>query len=187
MEHLNAVRARAARLLFCVCLAPLALGAARADPLRDALTDVAKCTEIAAAGERLQCFDAAAARGKSALAAPPQAAREERSLLDWFGFARPAKPVRKPEEFGKTQAEDPGKELNEITAGVRELAKTSGGKAIFFLDNGQTWRQIDADSTFVVDPPAGTKLNVTIERGWLNSYNLIIDGRNGLIKVNRLY
>ena len=29
-------------------------------------------------------------------------------------------------------------------------------------------------------------MKVTIERGWLGSYNLTIEGRNGLIKVFRI-
>ena len=29
-------------------------------------------------------------------------------------------------------------------------------------------------------------MKVTVETGWLGSYNLTIEGRNGLIKVTRL-
>ena len=67
-----------------------------------------------------------------------------------------------------------------------EFAKTARGKAIFILENGQVWRQIDGDSTVVWAPPPGTKMRVTIGIGALSSYNLTIDGRKDLIKVNRL-
>jgi hypothetical protein len=38
----------------------------------------------------------------------------------------------------------------------------------------------------VLDPPQGKTMKVVIERGFLGSYNLTIEGRNGLIKVTRL-
>ena len=67
-----------------------------------------------------------------------------------------------------------------------EFAKTARGKALFVLENGQVWRQIDGDGTVVLDPPQGKTMKVLIERGLLGSYNLTIEGRNGLIKVTRI-
>jgi len=64
--------------------------------------------------------------------------------------------------------------------------RIDGSKAVFILENGQVWRQIDGDATDVLAPPSGTRMRVTIEIGALGSYNLTIDGRKGLIKVNRL-
>jgi hypothetical protein len=69
---------------------------------------------------------------------------------------------------------------------VLEFAKTARGKAVFILQNGQVWRQLDADSTDVLAPPPGKPMKVTIELGFLESYNLTIEGRNALIKVTRL-
>jgi hypothetical protein len=169
--------------LFCAAAAT-----AQADPARDALEAVAKCAEIAESAARLACYDAAAPKVKSAIAAPvPQAKEQEKSFLDWFGFGKPKAPVTKPEEFGKPPAaeKEPG-EITQITASVVELAKTARGKALFVLDNGQVWRQLDADATEVVFPEPGKVLKVTIEVGFLGSYNLTIEGRNGLIKVTRL-
>ncbi len=76
--------------------------------------------------------------------------------------------------------------MTQISDGVLEFAKTARGKAIFILENGQVWRQIDGDSTDVWAPAPGTRMRVTIETGAFSSYNLTIDGRKGLIKVNRL-
>jgi hypothetical protein len=168
----------------------VAAGAAQADPARDALTQVAKCADIADASARLTCFDAAAALARSALAAPPPPAAaapvpEKRSLLEWFGFSSPADPVRKPEDFGKAPAAPPD-EITEITSTVVEFAKNPRGKAIFILDNGQVWRQADGDSTVVRDPSPGETPQVTIAKGAFTSYNLTIQGRNGLIKVVRV-
>jgi hypothetical protein len=124
-------------------------------------------------------------RAKSALAAPaPAPEAPTRSLLDWFGFSRPPPPATKPEEFGKPAPEQD--ELKEISSNVIEFAKTARGKALFVLENGQVWRQIDGDGTVVLDPQQGKTMKVLIERGFLGSYNLIIEGRNGLIKVTRI-
>ena len=165
-------------------IALLAANPAHADDARDVLLEIARCADIADSAERLKCFDAAAPRAKSALAAPPEKAKDEGGILQWFGFPRPDKPVVKTEDFGKPRAppEEP-KDITEITSTVLEFAKTPYGKAVFVLDNGQVWRQLDADNTNVRDPPLDTKMKVTIEVGFLGSYNLTIDGRTGLIKV----
>jgi hypothetical protein len=174
------------RLLVLLPLALLVAGPAGADATRDALSEVVKCAGIASDAERLKCFDAAVPGAKSALATPEEKPREK-SLLEWFGFGRPLKPVTKPEEFGKPPPEPgPGEELNEITAKVTEFAKTPYGKSVFILDNGQVWRQLDGDITVVRDPAPGTTMKVTIERGLLGSYNLTIEGWPGMIKVSRL-
>lgn len=180
------------RTLFLILAAALVAGPAFADATRDALAEIAKCADVADAAERLKCFDAAMPRARNALAVPapaaaaaPQASTKS-GLLDWFGFARPEKPVTKPEEFGKPPPEPGPGEITEITAGVIEFARTARGKALFVLDNGQVWRQIDSDGTTVFDPSPGRPMRVTVGRGALGSYNLEIEGRNGLIKVNRL-
>ncbi len=173
------------RILFVVLISMFAAGAARADTARDALTEVARCASVADASERLKCFDAVAVRAKALLAAPTPEAESKKSFLDWFGFARPPKPVTKAEDFGKAPQAEPG-ELAEIAATVTELAKTGRGKAIFILDNGQVWRQIDGDATEVAFATPGKPMKVTIEIGVMGSYNLTIEGRNGLVKVTRL-
>lgn len=93
--------------------------------------------------------------------------------------------MTKVEDFGKPSPPRPD-EITQIRATVLELAKTPRGRSIFILDNGQAWRQIDGDDTDVREPPPGKTLKVTIATGFLSSYNLTIEGRNGLIKVRRL-
>ena len=173
------------RIRLLVVLAAFAALPAYADPARDALAEVARCADIADAALRLTCFDAAMARVKSALASPAPEA-PTKSLLEWFGFSRPPTPVTKPEDFGKRAPEPTPEELNEIASPVLEFAKTARGKAVFILENGQGWRQLDSDTTVVLDPQRGTKMAVKLERGFLGSYNLTIDGRNILVKVSRL-
>jgi len=169
-------------LLLAACAAIVAVPA-RADAVRDALIELAKCADIADAAARLKCFDAAAPRAKSALAAPADKSKEA-VTPETFGLPSPAKPVQKTEDFGKPPPEPQG--ITEITSTVLEFAKTPYGKAVFILDNGQVWRQLDADSTNVLPAPPGTKMKVTVEVGFFGSYNLTIEGRNGLIKVTRL-
>lgn len=133
----------------------------------DAPSELAKCAGMTNPSERLKCYDAAAER-------------------QGFGLPPPRQPVTKTEDFGKPQPRPPRPELTRISATVREFAKTARGRAIFVLDNGQTWRQLDADTTRVDEPRGGEAMKVTIEQGILESYNLTIDGRNGLVKVRRV-
>jgi hypothetical protein len=171
-----------ARLLLAVCAA-IFVSSASADAVRDALIELAKCADIADAADRLKCFDAAAPRAKSALAVPAEKGTGPTVTVENFGLQQAPKPAT-PEEFGKPPPESQG--VESITSTVLEFAKTPYGKAVFILDNGQVWRQLDSDSTNVLDPPAGAKMKVKIEFGFFGSYNLTIEGRNSLIKVTRL-
>jgi hypothetical protein len=136
-----------------------AVSLAHADGTSETLREIARCSGIADAAERLGCYDTAAPRAKEALTPRPQ------------DFGRPVPPPA---------------ELAQITAVVREFSKTAHGRAVFVLHNGQTWRQLDADNVAVQEPDPGKALNVTISRGLFGSYNLAIEGRNGVIKVRRL-
>jgi hypothetical protein len=171
-----------AALLVSLFIASLA----HADPARDALTEVAKCADIADAGDRLKCFDRAAALAKTALAPSPQPTAEKRSFLDWFGFSKPPAPPKTAEEYGKPAPTPEAEGITSITANVLEYARTPRGLSVFILENGQIWRQLEGDTSIVRDPAPGTPMKVTIENGFLGSYNLTIEGRNGLIKVTRL-
>ncbi len=147
------------RLLLIVSLWAIGVGLAHADSKTDALDQVSRCAAIADAAERLKCFDRAAPAAKEAQ-------------------------VPKPADFGKPVARVP--EPAQIVASVRELSRTVRGRVLFVLDNGQVWRQLDADDTAVLEPPPGKALKVTIQHGLLDSYNLVIEGRNSLIKVRRV-
>ena len=172
------------RTLLLASILALLVSPAHADATHDALAEIAKCTDLSDPAARLKCFDAAAPRARSALAEAQ--AREKRGILDWFGFGRPSKPVTRPEEFGKPAAPAEPGEVTQIAATVVEFAKTPRGKAIFILDNGQVWRQLDSDAIDVIEPAPGKPMKVTIEVGFLGSYNLSVDGRNAIVKVRRL-
>lgn len=155
-----------------------------ADTPRDIVQEIARCADVSSAEERLRCFDAAAARAKTMLASPPVPAdAASRSPQDSFGLSRPPPPATRPEEFGKPMPRP--EELQSVTAMATEFARTARGKALFVLDNGQVWRQLDSDGTEVTLAPA-RPFKVTIERGVFGAYNLTMEGRNALIKVTRL-
>ena len=173
--------------LFAAILVPLFMATpAHADPARDALSEVAKCADVADSTERLKCFDRAAALAKTALTPSPQPAAEKRSLLDWFGFSKPPTPPKTAEEYGKPAPPPDAEAITSITFNVLEFARTSRGLSVFILENGQIWRQLEGDTSVVRDPAPGAPMKVTIENGFLGSYNLTIEGRHGLIKVTRL-
>lgn len=145
------------------CISAFIAGPAHGQATREVLSEIAKCAGIASSPERLKCFDTAVQRARDALGEQP--ARED-------DFGKPPPPR--------------ADEIAQITATVLELSRTARGRAVFILDNGQTWRQLDADGTEVRDPAPGKMLNVTIAKGVLGSYNLTLAGRNASIKVRRL-
>jgi hypothetical protein len=177
------------RIFWLVSAVALTVFPAQASPARDALTAVSKCADIAAASERLQCYDNAAAAAKTLLASQPaaqqQAGAEEDGggVLAWFGLSE-TKPVKKPEDFGRPppRADEP-KEITEISARVTKFSRTGLGRAVFTLDNGQVWTQVAGDTTEVRDAKSGDE--VTVEKAFMGSYSLIFKERKGLIKVRR--
>jgi hypothetical protein len=178
-------------------VAILGIGSAQASPARDALTAVAKCTEIAGTAERLQCFDAAATAARSVLSdADKQAAAEaqkeesEGGVLAWFGFAPEEKPVTKPEDFGMSPKaqERPGAppEISEISAKVVEYAKNAYGKSLFILDNGQVWKQVDGDTTEIYHRASDGPMSIRIEKAIMGSFSLYVEGQSKKLKVRRV-
>ena len=185
------------RTVLLAGLAILGIQSAAANPARDALTAVAKCVDIASTAERLQCFDAAAPAAKTVLADAEKQAlarqQEEESgggVLAWFGFAPEARPVTRPEDFGVTNlpANSPGAPvaITEISAKVVEHAKNALGRTLFILDNGQVWKQIDGDTTELNHRASEGQMSVRIEKAFMGSFSLYVDGKNIKLKVRRI-
>src|SRR5438067_576582 len=171
---------------------------------QDVLEAVGRCASILEKEARLTCYDALAPRVRDALAAPPTSlpgsraptVEEQRS---WFGFdlgslfgSGPAQQTTA-EQFGgdrlaaaHAKEETAAAEVASITAGVTDVAYTPFGRFIVFLDNGQVWRQIegDADHATFKKPPKYNK--VLINRGFIGSYNLVINDSAKLYKVTRV-
>ena len=161
-------------------------GLAHADPALDALTEVAKCADVADSAERLKCYDRVAPMARTAIAPATKAATEKKSFLDWFGFNKPETPPQTVDQYGKPAQPPPPDEVKSITSKMLEFARTPRGEALFILENGQVWRQLASDSSVVRDPPPGAPMDITIENGFFGSYNLTMGWQKGLVKVNRL-
>jgi hypothetical protein len=110
-----------------------------------------------------------------------------------FSGAPPAsRPARRvvgtPADFGKEsmlpESNDPVP-LDHITAGVAKVSYNFFKRFTVTLDNGQVWQQNDSDTAiarFSTDKTDG----MTITRGFLNTFNLSIEGRWGTYQVKRL-
>lgn len=114
----------------------------------------------------------------------------------WFGGGSEEQTARAttgtPAEFGAEsvrarQANQPSapEPLDHITAKVTGVAFSANGRFTVTLDNGQTWKQLDGD----IGTPQFNKRGqdvVTISRGFLGSYNLVVEGHTAMFKVRRL-
>jgi hypothetical protein len=196
------------RMLFVVaCGAAISfqIGTVAASPRDDVLSGLQHCATVTEDKARLACYDALVRPAQEAMARPPEAGeatqpptKEEQK--SWFGFdvthlfnSSPEQ-QKTPEQFGaeNTQAtrdkvEQAEQEVDSITAGVTEYAFTPFGKFIIFLDNGQIWRQLQGDTG---DKPMFHKNpkdnKVTIERGLIGSYNLMVNDSTRSYKVERI-
>ena len=135
---------------------------------------------------------------QTAAAAPPAAKKDEESwfgIADWFGSdkASPAAQAT-PQQFGSESlppppvapgTPPPAEPLDHIAATVSDFAYNPFGRFVVFLDNGQIWQQLQAD-TDQARFNKNKKDQVTISRGFLGSYNLVIGDHSGLYKVKRI-
>jgi hypothetical protein len=145
--------------------------------------DLARCAEIADADARLECFDTLTrtlggarpdARDGPAAAAPassasvPAASAPEPVNVDAFGAELiSGRDSAAPDEIQSHL-------IGEFT-GWR-------GNTEFRLENGQVWRQAEADRlAFQADAPL-----VTIRRGAFNTYRLSVEGVNRAVRVRRI-
>ena len=176
---------------FCLLAAVALIPAAHADTASDVMAEVTRCSDIAAAVERLDCYDKAAQAAKMATVGMPAPVRRTEQTTqpdDGKRFGLAPGPVTRPEDFGKPAAPPPDapQEVTEISSNVLELAKNAYGRSVFVLANGQVWKQIEGDVTEVRDPGRDETMKVTIEKGLFGSYSLSIDGRRGIVKVRRV-
>lgn len=73
--------------------------------------------------------------------------------------------------------------LDEIHGVIAKLTFSPLGRAIIALDNGQVWRQVEGDTDRFKGKEGET---ATVARALLGSYSLTVQGRNQLIKVQRV-
>jgi hypothetical protein len=196
------------RMLFvaaCGAAISFQIGTVAASPRDDVLSGLQHCSAVTDDKARLACYDALVRPAQEAMARPPEPGEathpptkeEEKS---WFGFdvsglfnSSPEQ-QKTPQQFGaenrpatQKKVEEAEQEVDSISAGVTDYAFTPFGKFIVFLDNGQVWRQIPGDSG---DKPmfhkAAKDNKVTIERGLIGSYNLMVNDSTRTYKVERV-
>ena len=130
--------------------------------------------------------------------ATPDSTKEKSSWYNpgsWFGGGNdtPHVTTGTPAEFG-AEALPPAKPapgmpatepLDHITATVTSVTFNGTGRFRVALDNGQMWKQIEGDTGVARFSRTGHD-SVTISRGALGSYNLVIGSHNATFKVTRI-
>ena len=195
--------AATAILLSAACALP-----AQAD---DLATSLSTCAAIKNDVARLTCYDDLAAKASAmaqapaaaptAPAAPAQTAQAPKKDESWFGFvgdmfgsSTPPDKQTTPQQFGseslppppvKPGEAPPPQALDSITANVADVAFNPYGRFTVFLDNGQIWQQLQGD-TDLAHFRKGKDNVVTISRGMLGSYNLVVNDTPHYYKVKRI-
>ena len=128
---------------------------------------------------------------------PPVAQKDE----SWFGLGslfssddrRSPSGQMTPAQFGSEALSAPPpapgqvaqEPLDSITATVDDFAYNPYGRFTVFLDNGQVWKQVTGD-TDRAHFSKRSKDRVTISRGLIGSYSLVIRDHVSLYKVTRI-
>jgi hypothetical protein len=183
-----------------LCLGGTALGAG-APTVPDSLRACARKQDVL---QRLSCYDAEMAKLDAPQAAAPAAAPPAAAATA-AAAVRPAAPpptlgseqlrnrsaaplgeeqVRKPSssslKFWKSKDKEPDAGM---TARIEGLKKTPYGLLVVTLDNGQVWRQLEAEDNF----PLEEGDTVRIDKGAMGSYRLmpVREGWKRFIRVTR--
>jgi hypothetical protein len=128
------------------------------------------CRKLADGGERLACYDKAAAAMEAATAngdlvaldrAQRRAARRQA-----FGFTLPS--------LSFLDRGEKAEEIDTLTATVASVSEDPYGKLVIRLEDGAVWRQTEVQD-LARRPRKGS--TVTFKRGMLGGYFLIIDGQ----------
>lgn len=181
----------------------------QAGPREDLIDGMAKCGAVTDNAARLACYDALNPTVKAAQAEPPPppaAAPPPAETADnrpWYNMDRifgvSPREQTKPEQFGgeslpvpppppgtpATPENTPPPALDSITATVADYSFNRYDKFLVILDNGQIWQQIASDTGKARFDKSG-KNTVTISRGFIGSYNLVVNDSSLLFKVKRL-
>ncbi len=143
------------------------------------LKALADCRQVAEAGARLACYDAAAARldeaertGEVVVLDREQVRTAKR---DAFGFSIPSFRLFDRDERQRTE------EVDTVTSTVASAGKDGFGKWSVTLANGQLWKQ--TDSKTILRARRGDK--VELRRGLLGSFFMRIGGQPG-VRAERL-
>jgi hypothetical protein len=156
------------------CVFALARAASAAEPL----DQVYACAAISESAARLACYDAAVGKLKSAEQSGDLAVVDSEKVRqvqkESFGFRLPSLPKLVLPKFG-------GGEPESVTAKLERLRTNSEYKAVFYLENGQVWRQIDTNTTTRIKPGQ----IATVRKAALGSFMLTTPQAGQAIRVHR--
>lgn len=175
-------------------------------PLDRAVESAIACRTVEGAQERLACFDRAAeglAGAKGETARQVAAAKEDRKRneRDSFGLtgAVIAKGDAEPDSESEVDSKEFGVEdvpelrrareedrVNEVAAQAVSIQYVRGGRVTLELDNGQVWRQLDSDSTYLPGAKKDRTYSVTLKRAAMGSYRARIEELDKSIRVRRV-
>lgn len=173
-------------------------------PLDRAVENAIACRTIATAEERLACFDSAAdslagAKGESARQAASAKENKARKERDSFGLTSATATTGGGEPASGTDFDEFGVEdvaalrrareeerVNEITAESVSIQYLHGGRVTLTLNNGQVWRQLDSDSTYLPGARKGRTYSVTLKRAAMGGYRARIEELDKSIRVRRV-
>jgi hypothetical protein len=154
----------AAACLF-VAAAPAAAQTSASTP--EQLSNVYACSDVQQDAERLRCFDEAVGRLRQAQSAGQVVAVDSAQARaveqEAFGFNLPPLSRLLP------GLQDGDERVENVQATVARIRGASGGLAIFEMENGQIWAQVEPQ------PSRNVRVGdvVTIERAALGSFRLI--------------
>ncbi len=174
-----------------------------------AIAAALSCRDLADADERLACLDQAVdalARLRPAPPSPTAVAQADAeapvapSVSPPEPAANAAAPTRVAEptastantgdDFGAEDLQENRKWTQDgpqtIESRAIRIETAPGGSLIFTLENGQVWRQLDADSTAPYIRRSDDGHAVTIKRAALGSYRLKIEGVRQGLRVRRV-
>ena len=166
-----------------VCGALLAIGTSAASQERSnaamppVVSDLVNCRAIAAATDRLACFDRATQGLQTALSSG------ELLVVD-----RAQATAARRQAFGSTEAPAdilqpprPEDRIDAIETTLVRASQADDNRWTFVLADGSTWRQTDTDRVRIVNREGEA---VRVRRGALGSYLLTV-GRSGVVRVRR--
>lgn len=194
-------------LAFAATVAAAAANPALAGKSLDkAVESAIACRTIVGAQERLACFDAAA-EGLAGATGEAQrqiaAAKEAKKKKERDNFGLSGAEIAKAEsdtkmsdgaaseEFGVEDVPElrrakEEERLSEFAAKAISIDYGPGGRVTLTLDNGQVWRQLDSDSTYVPGVKKERAYAVTLKRAALGSYRARVEELDKSIRVRRI-
>src|SRR5438067_11852127 len=160
--------------------------AAWAGPRADAAAAMLRCDRLKDNAAWLECHERATTQMRAVLSAAPRASPPAPSA----GGARSSNSAGAAPSFGEEslsrRPRGSASAPRRLVARVQEVSFSKSGYFTIALDNGQWWRQVDGDTAYARFREPANRNVITIERGFLGSYNLHIQGLSQGYKVERI-